>query len=64
MVGLKLVAQQKKTKNCKKNIWLWEFVYHIDMHATIHECNLPNKKIVLKNQNDIKSLNIPKNSID
>jgi hypothetical protein len=40
-------------------------VYHIGMHATIHKCNLnPNKNIVPKNHQDIKSLNIPKNSID
>jgi hypothetical protein len=45
----------------KKNVWLWEFVYHIEGDATGHKYNLnPNLNIVPKNQNDIKSLSIPK----
>jgi hypothetical protein len=47
--------------NCRKNVWLWEFVYHIEGHATIHKYTQnPNKNIVPKNQQDIESLNIPK----
>lgn len=39
--------------------------YHIEGHATVHKYNLSlNKNIVPKNQQDIKSLSIPRNSID
>jgi len=39
--------------------------YHIEGHAIVHKYNLsPNKNIVPKNQQDIKSLSIPKKSID
>jgi hypothetical protein len=39
-------------------------VYQIERHATACKYNLINKNIVPKNQQDIKSLSIPRNSID
>jgi hypothetical protein len=51
-------------KIAKTNLVLGVF-YHIEGHAIGRKYNLsPNKNIVPKNQQDIKSLSIPKNSID
>ncbi len=56
MFGLGLVSEKKYWKLQKK---LWEFVYHIERHATNHKYNLNfNKNIMPKNQQDIKSLSI------
>jgi hypothetical protein len=64
MVGLGLVSQSNN-ENYKENVWLWKFVYHIEGHAIAHKYNLnSNKNIMPKNQQVIKSLSIPKNSIN
>jgi hypothetical protein len=41
-----------------------EVVYQIERHAPACKYNIINKNIAAKNQQDIKSLSIPKNSID
>ncbi len=52
---------KSNNKNCKENVWIWKFVYHIEGHAIAHKYNLnSNKHIMPKNQHVIKSLNIPK----
>jgi hypothetical protein len=49
MVKLRLF-HKSNNENCKENVWLWEFVYHIEGHAIVRKCNLNlNKNIVPKN---------------
>jgi hypothetical protein len=58
MVGLGLVSQKQYQK---ENVWSCEFLYHIEGLAIAHKYNLnPNTNIVPKNQQNIKSLSIPK----
>jgi hypothetical protein len=64
MVGLGLVSQNNY-KNCKENVWLWKFVYHIEGHPTAHKYNLNPKKTLCPKINMSSNPGVfQKNSMD